>query len=234
MDPERERIQDDLRGLVDGPVRCDRVFTQLFASDASIFEIEPVAVVRPQNTPDVVATVHYARENNLTIHPRGAGTGTAGGCIGRGIVLDFSHSMRRIIRRDEESVTVQPGVVLNRVNEHLRPQGRMFAPDPATSAVTTIGGLLATDRGGSRLLRHGSARDHVLDMQLVLGNGEVIRVTRETPGRTTGGPSVSPRDQLTQQIGDLLERNRTAIQNARPRTLVNSSGYHLSDIDNQD
>ena len=66
MDPERQRIQDDLRGLVKGEVRCDHVYTQLYASDSSIFEIEPIAVVRPRGTSDVVASVQYAHEQRIS------------------------------------------------------------------------------------------------------------------------------------------------------------------------
>ena len=83
MDQERERIQADLRGLVKGDVRCDDVFLQLYASDASIYEIKPLAVIRPRTLADVVASVEYAAENRLPIHPRGAGTGLAGESLGR-------------------------------------------------------------------------------------------------------------------------------------------------------
>src|SRR5438105_3789259 len=102
MDQERDRIEADLRGLIAGEVRCDDVFLQLYASDASIYEIRPLAVVRPRGTADVVACVKYAAENNLPIHARGAGTGLAGESLGPGLVLDFSHSMRRIVSFDGE------------------------------------------------------------------------------------------------------------------------------------
>ena len=95
MDPERQRIQDDLRGLVRGDVRCDDVAVQLYASDASIYEIRPLGVVRPRSTADVVACVRYAAEKRLAVHARGAGTGLAGESLGRGLVFDFSRYMRR-------------------------------------------------------------------------------------------------------------------------------------------
>ena len=84
LDQQRERIQDDLRGLVAGEVRCDDVFVQLFASDASIYEIRPLGVVRPRSTADVAACVHYAAEKRIPIHARGAGTGVAGESLGAG------------------------------------------------------------------------------------------------------------------------------------------------------
>ncbi len=82
MDQERERINDDLRGLVRGDVHCDDVFLHLFSTDASIYEIRPLAVVRPRSLADVVATMQYAAENRLPVFPRGAGTGLAGESLG--------------------------------------------------------------------------------------------------------------------------------------------------------
>jgi FAD/FMN-containing dehydrogenase len=89
MDQQRERIEADLRGLLEGEVRCDDLFTQMYASDASLYELRPLAIVRPRSTADVVATVRYAAEHSLPIHARGAGTGLAGESLGPGIMVDF-------------------------------------------------------------------------------------------------------------------------------------------------
>ena len=78
MDLDRERIQADLRGIIEGEVRCDELFTQMYASDASIYEIAPVGVIRPKSLDDIVAAVQYAAENAISVHPRGAGSGLAG------------------------------------------------------------------------------------------------------------------------------------------------------------
>ena len=137
MDPARQRIQDDLRGLVRGDVHCDELFLQLYASDASIYQIKPLAVIRPRSTADVSACLRYAAEQKLPVHARGAGTGLAGESLGSGLVIDFSRYMRRILRTGPDHVRVQPGVVLGRLNEHLLPFGRVFGPDPAMSQVTT-------------------------------------------------------------------------------------------------
>src|SRR5438874_12844683 len=106
MDPERQRIQDDLRGLVGGDVRCDDVLLGLYASDASVYQLQPLAVIRPRTTADVAAVVRYAAEKRLPVHARGAGTGLAGESLGRGLVIDFSRYMRRILRTDDHSVRV--------------------------------------------------------------------------------------------------------------------------------
>src|SRR6056297_1800273 len=110
MDTERQRVQDDLRGIVRGDVLCDPQSTQLYASDASIYQLVPLGVVRPRSAADVVATVQYAAEHGLSLHPRGAGTGVAGESLGPGIAIDFSTHMRRIqITGRGETVNVQSG-----------------------------------------------------------------------------------------------------------------------------
>ena len=130
MDQERARIQEDLRGVIDGEVRCDDLFLQMYSSDASIYQIKPRAVIRPRHVQDVVATVQYASEHGIAIHARGAGSGLAGESLGSGLVIDFSHHMRRIIGFDGESVNVQPGVVYAHLNKYLRKHNRLFGPDP--------------------------------------------------------------------------------------------------------
>ena len=230
MDPDRQRIQDDLRGLIDGEVRCDDVFLQMYASDASIYEIEPRAVVRPRHTSDVVACVQYAREHGLPVHPRGAGTGVAGGCLGRGIVLDFSHSMRRIIRTDAESVRVQPGVILANLNKQLRPSGRIFGPDPAGADVRTMGSVAAVNRAGSHWPKYGAARDRVEALQVVLADGSVQEFRRHRLDDDATHPTAVRRQQIVRQTVDLIQKYEPSIRAAQPRSRVQASGYAMHDV----
>src|SRR5919197_5429306 len=116
MDPQRERIQADLRGLLAGEVFCDDAYALLYASDASVYQMRPLGVIRPRGLADVRAAVRYAAEKSIPIHARGAGTGLAGESLGPGLVVDFSHSMRRIVGISGDTVTVQPGVVLDQLN----------------------------------------------------------------------------------------------------------------------
>ncbi len=229
MDQERERIQADLRGLVDGDVRCDDVFVQLYSTDASLYDIRPAAVVRPRTLADVVACVQYAGENRLSIHARGAGTGLAGESLGAGIVLDFSRYMRRVVESRGDSVRIQPGIVHAKLNEFLRPSGRHFGPDPAMSGVTTMGSVIAIDAGGSHWLKYGSARRHVLGLQIVLANGQVLEVERE-PLPATPEETETPRGRLVASLADLLARHEELIRQRQPQSAVNRSGYHLLEV----
>ena len=112
MDTERARIEEDLRGLLEGDVRCDDVFVQMYATDASIYEMRPLGVVRPRGVADVVACVQYAAEHGIPLHARGAGSGVAGESLGPGLILDFSHYMRRLLEVRGDTARVQPGLVL--------------------------------------------------------------------------------------------------------------------------
>lgn len=228
MDQERERILDDLRGVVRGEVRCDDLFLQLYASDASIYEIRPLAVVRPRSAADVVACSEYAYTNNFSLYPRGAGSGLAGDSLGSGIVLDFSRYMNRVLRVDYDRVRIQPGVIHAHLNRQLADSGRIFGPDPAMSRVTTMGSVVAVDAAGSHSLRHGSARDHVESLQVVLADGEQMELGREPLTPTDG---LNPRKQaIVSEIAGLIQANRALIEEKQPDTPRNRCGYQLSDI----
>src|SRR5688572_18112827 len=220
MDPQQQRIEEDLRGLLTGDVRCDDVFTQLYASDASVYELRPLGVVRPRSVADVVATVRYAAENQLPLHARGAGTGLAGESLGRGIIIDFSRYFRRILAIEDDRVRVQPGVVHRTLNRYLAHSGRLFGPDPAMQQVTTMGSVVAIDAGGSHWPRYGSARRHVKELEIVLADGEVLRVSRHPVSTMAGGngASTSPRlQQIVNSVAGLIERHWRVIDDRRPR-----------------
>ena len=252
MDQERERIQADLRGLLEGEVHCDDLFVQMYASDASIYEIQPLGVVRPRGVNDVVAVVRYAAEKNIPIHARGAGTGVAGESLGRGLIVDFSYYMRRLLEVDGDTVRIQPGLVHAQLNRQLQPHGRLYGPDPATRSVTTMGSVLALDGGGSHWLRYGSARGRVVSMQVVLADGQVIQADKTpiaapltnrlpVPRRPTAmgrrpmrrkpkQRKPKRRSRIGRQLASLLTRDAALIEAHRPQSLVNRSGYHLYDV----
>ncbi len=231
---QRERIQDDLRGLIAGDVRFDDVFVQLFASDASIHEIKPLGIVRPRSTADVSACVRYAAEKRIPIHARGAGTGVAGESLGPGLIVDFSAHLRRVIRIDADRVRLQPGVICGRLNEQLRLYGRAFGPDPATAAVTTVGSMMAIDAAGSHWLKHGSTRRHVQSLQAALADGHVLELGREplVAGRSTS--EIPQKRDLVNRLAALLAEKAELIHDHQPNCPQNHCGYNLLDVLGED
>jgi len=234
LEQQRERIQDDLRGLIAGDVCFDEVFLQLYSSDASIYEIRPLGVVRPRSTSDVVACLQYAAEKQIPVHARGAGSGSAGASLGAGLVIDFSKYLRRVVYTDEATVRMQAGLVHERLNAHLRQRGRIFGPDPATSAVTTIGSVIAVDAAGSRWLKYGSARRHVIALQVVLADGQLLEVGREPLADDSGRTAHPRKRELVTRLSRLLADRADLIREQQPKSPLNRCGYNLRDVISDD
>src|SRR5262249_12111710 len=156
VDPaQRARIHDDLRGIVRGDLLFDDLSRVLYSTDASIFQVQPLGVVAPRDEQDVGALVEFAAANGVPLVPRGAGSGLAGEALGDGLIVDLSKYLREIVEITSDRVRVQPGVVLRDLNERLAEEGRRFAPDPASGEQCTLGGMMATNASGSRMLQHG-------------------------------------------------------------------------------
>ncbi|MCP4510900.1 MAG: FAD-binding oxidoreductase, partial [Fuerstiella sp.] len=116
MEELRRQLAEDLVDSIDGEICVDDVTTALYASDASLYEIKPAAVVFPHSAQDVSTLARYASDNNVPLIPRGAGTGLAGGCLGAGIVMDFTRHMSDLIGMDGDYVRVQPGITREALN----------------------------------------------------------------------------------------------------------------------
>jgi FAD/FMN-containing dehydrogenase/Fe-S oxidoreductase len=227
MDAEQQRIEDDLRGQIAGDVHCDDLFVQMYASDASVYEVPPLGVVRPRIIEDVIATVKYAASRGIPMHARGAGSGLAGGALGRGLVIDFSRFMRKVLETGEDFVRVESGVVLDELNRMLAPTGRYIGPDPATKQVTTVGSMVALDASGSHWPAVGSTRRHVKSVQMVLADGEVMEFGTHELLNLTGDIGV---DRFVRAVDDIATRHAEVIEASRPKSLVNSSGYRLDEL----
>jgi FAD/FMN-containing dehydrogenase/Fe-S oxidoreductase len=233
MDPDRARILADLNGAIDGNIYCDDLTIQMYSTDASIHELKPLAVISPASTRDVVKIVNYCRENQIPVHPRGSGSNTIGGCLGKGVVLDFSESMRRLVSVDREAVTVQAGAVLANINRELKVHGRFISPDPATRSITTIGGMLSLNLSGSHWVKYGTPRDKVLSLQVVLASGDVVNLdSAANLSRVNQGDSVV--EHLEQRTQSILRSREKELAAYRPKTELNEAGYDLWSLQRND
>ena len=175
------------------------------------------------------ALVRFAGETGTPLIARGAGTGLAGEALGKGLIVDLSRNFREILEVGTDSIRVQPGVTCQAVNERLASIGRRFAPDPASGPVCTIGGMLATDASGSRLLRYGYTRDHVQSLRIVLDSGDVCTVGKEPWPPPVDAPGGHLFDILN-ALAVLLEENRELIAKHGPRTPFDRCGYALKGV----
>ena len=237
MEELRQRIVDDLAGALKGDLRCDPLALAMYATDASLYEITPLGVVCPRDRDDVVTLAKYAAETETPLIARGAGTGLAGSAIGNGLIVDFSRYMNQIEQIDESTVRVQPGVVNERLNRVLREHGRYFPPDPSNTLVTTIGGMLGVDAAGSHAIRVGSARDHVIEIEVVLSGGEVLEAGVETLNTAVhstrlpaGFADGEAGRRLSNRVAALLRENADVIEANQPASFRNCSGYQLHGV----
>lgn len=147
---------------------------------------KPAAVVLTRDTADVVTVMKWAQEHRVPVVPRGAGTGLAGGATASDgcVVLSLARmtAIREIVPQDQLAV-VEPGVITADLDRAARGHGLMYAPDPSSHEISTIGGNLATNAGGLRCVKYGVTRDSALGLEVVLAGGKVIR----TGGRTVKG-----------------------------------------------
>lgn len=161
---------------IDGELHADKRYRIIYATDASAYREIPDAVAFPMHEQDVVSIVKYAGERSTNLIPRAAGTSLAGQVVGKGIVVDISRHMNKIleINPEERWVRVQPGVVLDELNLFCRPYGLFFAPETSTSNRCCIGGMAGNNSCGSHSLIYGSTRDHVLEIRAVLADGSIV------------------------------------------------------------
>src|SRR6476646_1845124 len=161
-----------LKTRVQGEVRFDRASRLMYSTYASMYEIEPIGVVIPRTHEDVFATMEIARDFKVPVLPRGAGTSLAGQTVGDAVVMDMSKHLNRVleVNTEERWAIVEPGVVQEQLNLHVRPMGFLFGPDTATANRATIGGMMGNNSAGSHSIVYGKTIDHVLEMSIVLSD----------------------------------------------------------------
>ena len=172
-----------LQREIAGEVLLDPFDRGRYSTDASIYQVEPQAVVVPRTDADVQAALALAREFGVPVTARGGGTSQAGQTVGDGLVIDYSKYLGEVIELDSEARTVwvEPGVVLDRLNRHLRPHGLFFPVDISTSSRATLGGMAANNACGARSIRYGIMVDNLLAIDALLADGEPISFG-EVPG----------------------------------------------------
>lgn len=168
-----------LAHALEGDLFYDQTHRRLYATDASVFRVLPRAVVFPRGEADVVHLVRFARSAGISLIPRGGGTSLAGQVVGRGIVVDTSRYMNRILEVDTNGrrARVEPGVIRDTLNHRIQPAGLFFAPETSTSDRCTLGGMVGNNACGLHSLRYGSTREHVSGVKAVLADGSIARLT---------------------------------------------------------
>ena len=226
-------LQRELDQRIEGEVRFDRVSRALYSTDASVYQIEPLGIVVPRTREDVVRTVEIAARHRVSITARGGGTSQAGQAIGAGIQLDTSKYLNRIIDVNvaERWAWIEPGVVLDELNAHLKAHGLRFAPDISTASRATLGGMIANNSSGARSVLYGKTIDHVLELNVVLSDGSIAHFrpldAAELNAACTGATLEA---RCYQTVREVAVAQRDEIDRRFPKVLRRVGGYNLDEF----
>lgn len=226
----------DLAGGLSGgsdDVEIDRYRRLLYATDASIYEMEPVAVVYPRTTADVQHVMRVARAHGVPVLSRGGGTSLSGQGVNHAIVLDFTTHMTDVLGIDAEGQTarVQPGVVLSELNKALRPHGLQYPIDPSTANRATIGGGVGNNSCGAHSAVYGKTVDNVVGLEVVLSDGSTATLEGLSEDQATErGGSEGLEGEIYRGVRAIAREHRAEVEKRFPKILRRVSGYNLDEV----
>jgi FAD/FMN-containing dehydrogenase/Fe-S oxidoreductase len=199
-----------------------------YATDASIYQVSPIGVLVPKTAYDVQTAVDICRDMRVPIVPRGGGTSQCGQTVGAGLVIDHAKHLRRILRvnTEQREVTVEPGIVLDHLNAHLKTYGLWYPVDVSTSAQATLGGMAGNNSCGSRSIAYGNMVHNVLGAEMLLSNGQKLIAGNfaSSSGRART---------LGDYVRNIADQLRPDIEAQWPKVLRRVGGYNLDIFNNQ-
>ncbi|MGJ7030336.1 FAD-binding and (Fe-S)-binding domain-containing protein [Niabella hirudinis] len=206
----------------------------VYATDASVYQEQPLAIAIPRNKEDIEKLIRFANQNRVSLIPRAAGTSLAGQVVGNGIVVDTSKYFKKVIEINaaERWVRLQPGIIRDDLNALLKPYGLLFAPETSTASRAMIGGMIGNNSCGLHSIVWGDTREHLLEVRALLSNGEEVvfkQNSREDIGAKAAEDTLEGR--IYRDLFALLDndKNRQLIGDHYPkRTLKRrNTGYAL-------
>src|SRR5215469_971778 len=220
-------LERRLRSEITGEVLFDPFSRGRYANDASFYQIMPAGVVIPRTMDEALRALAIARDDKRKVTPRGGGTSQCGQTVNRGLVIDVSKYLNRLISLDVDNRTcvVEPGIVLDDLNRQLRKHGLWFPVDVSTASRATIGGMAGNNSCGGRSLRYGTMRDNTLSMDAALADCTELHfgeVSRDLAGE---GSAALFRDML-----DLGAREADEIADKFPKVQRRVGGYNLDSL----
>src|SRR5689334_15237845 len=221
-------LERKLKAEITGDVMFDRFSRGRYATDASHYQMMPLGVVVPRNVAEAERAIAIAREEGVSVLPRGGGTSQAGQTVNQSLVIDCSRHLTQIYEIDvgERRCTVEPGIVLDDLNRKLKPYGLWFPVDVSTASRATIGGMTANNSCGGRSLRYGTMRDNVLSIDALLADG-----TKAHFGPVAAGlanvPAGSPLRPLADELLNIGIREADEIEMHFPKVQRRVGGYNL-------
>ena len=225
------RFEERLKKKIEGNVLFDDYSLGRYSTDASIYQIKPIGVVVPKTINDVETVFSVAIDCEVPVLARGAGTSQCGQTVNRALVVDTSKYLDHIISLDVEArrVVVEPGLILDRLNQFLRPHGLWFPVDISTSSQATIGGMVGNNSCGARSIRYGTMRDNVLSIEALLADGRNLMFGVRGPERQLFDNAVVD-ETLRNKLLEIGEREADEIDLRFPKLMRRVGGYNIDSL----
>jgi FAD/FMN-containing dehydrogenase len=228
-----ESLERDLSAAVEGEVRFDAGTRGAYSTDGSNFRQVPIGVVLPRTVEAGAAAVAVCRAHGVPLLSRGGGTSLAGQCTNTAVVIDWSKYCTRVLEVDAEQRTclVEPGIVLDVLNDQLKPAGLRFGPEPATHMNCTLGGMIGNNSCGATAQRTGKVVDNIAALEVLLYDG-----TRFWCGPTSDDEFAAierrgdQRARIYRQLRELGEKYADQIRATYPDIPRRVSGYNLDSL----
>ena len=239
-EPVAETAQNYARALhslgFEGEIQCDDATRTVLSTDNSIYQVYPQVAVFPKNHQDLIRIARAAHEHDVTLYPRGGGTGTNAQSLGAGVVVDTSKHMNAIleINVEERWARVQCGAVKDHLNAEIREHGLFFAPDLSTSNRATIGGMINTDASGQGSVKYGKTRDHVISLKAVLLTGEELDTRVMSDEELDALPKNSAGFRIGDALRNLHDTKKDEIAAGFPELNRCLTGYDLKHLRTDD
>ncbi|MCM0018956.1 MAG: FAD-binding protein [Tagaea sp.] len=221
--PPRSDLEARLAREIDGEVLFGAFDRGRYATDASIYQIDPVGVVIPRNAEAARIAIQIANEMGVPVLPRGGGTSQCGQTVGAALVIDTSKHLNKLLAVEGDTATVEPGIVLDHLNAQLKSTGLWFPVDVSTSAQATIGGMAGNNSCGSRSIAYGNMVHNVLGIDALLADG-----TQAHFGASESGPARFL--DIARRVRDIAAREQAEIEARYPKLLRRVGGYNLETV----
>ncbi len=216
-----------LRKELEGEVMFDAFSRGRYSTDASIYQIEPIGVVVPRNQQDIVRAIQIAGDEGIPVLPRGGGTSQIGQTVGTALVIDTSRYMNQVLEFDAASrfVWVEPGLVLDQLNQWLKPHGLFYPVDVSTGNRATLGGMAGNNSCGARSIRYGNMVHNVEAIDAILADINTAHFV-DLAHTTRDGYCAD----LVRKLIELGQREADEIERRFPKLLRRVGGYNINEI----
>ncbi len=227
---------DALKKIFTGDIQTDAATLETYSHDASLFEVRPQVVVFPRHAQDVCTLVCWANQEraegrSVSLTPRSAGTCMSGGSLNDSVIMDFTRYMNTIVHVDENQAIMQPGVFYRDLEKETLKRGRIMPTYTASKNICAVGGMFGNNAGGEKSIKYGKMEDFILESKVVFSDGNEYVVKPLTKEELEA--KIAQNDfegNLYKSLYETLEKNYSAVKNAKPKVSKNSAGYYLWNV----